>query len=240
LLTRFGTFQSVWSFAKKQGFVERDIVQGVEMPRQLPPKKSFFAPGEIQTLISVASPRWKTPIILGAESGMRRGEIFGLRIRDIDFKSGVIHVRNARALGKDGSPKSGKERTTPVSKAELEMLREHLGTRREGYVFLTPLRTFRNRKTGISRPVGGGPVGLSEASLSFDIILKKAGLKRPGLSWHALRRARATALLQAGCSMAHLRSWLGWSDDLTAEGYINVSEATYAAAMVEKASTLLI
>jgi hypothetical protein len=40
--------------------------------------------------------------------------------------------------------------------------------------------------------------------------------------------------------MAHLRSWLGWSDDLTAEGYINVSEATYAAAMVEKASTLLI
>jgi integrase len=233
------TFQSIWTFAMKQGYVERDIVKGVEMPKKKPAVKPFFGPGEIERVIAVATPRWKTPIILGAESGLRRGEIFGLRCADVDFEAGVIHVRNARSMEKDSSPKSGKERSTPISRAVLAMLKEHLNGRTEGYVFQSPVRPYHDPKTGITRQVGGRAVGLNEASLSFDKLLVKAGLKKPGLSWHALRRARATSLLQAGCSMAHLRSWLGWSDDEVAFGYVNVSEAAYAAQMVEKASTLL-
>ena len=46
------------------------------------------------------------PILLAATTGLRRGEVFGLRWRDVDFDARLIHVRQANNDGTLDSPKT--------------------------------------------------------------------------------------------------------------------------------------
>jgi integrase len=43
-------------------------------------------------------------------TGLRRGELLGLRWEDVDFEKRRLHVRRAYVKGSPTSPKSGRER----------------------------------------------------------------------------------------------------------------------------------
>lgn len=217
------TIQSLMHFGRRQGYTDKDPCTGVEFPRLPKPHKAFFSgPDEVKHIISCASARWKPALILASVSGLRRGELLGLRIEDISFKESKIFVRNSRCLDRDALPKSGQERQTPISKATAEMLREVIGTRKTGYL-------FQNRK--------GGAILLREASTRLEAILKKANAKRPGIGWHSFRRYAASRLQQAGCNPVYIQAWLGWADSDTADGYVDTTQQEFMAAMIEKAGS---
>ncbi len=55
------------------------------------------------------------PIELAAASGLRRGEVFALRWRDIDFERRLIHVRGSNHNGVITPPKTAAgERLVPM------------------------------------------------------------------------------------------------------------------------------
>jgi len=58
------------------------------------------------------------PVILAAHTGMRRGEVFGLKWKDIDFLKGEITIRRSY----EGPTKNGKSRIVPISKRLEEKL----------------------------------------------------------------------------------------------------------------------
>ncbi len=69
---------------------------------------------------------------------MRAGELFGLRVEDIDTNRGVIHVRRSVWHGQEVSPKTRKGfREVWIDSATVRMLRAYLGGRTSGRVFQT-------------------------------------------------------------------------------------------------------
>ncbi len=74
----------------------------------------------ITATISVNNPHLKAMIILAIDSGLRRGEIFKLSWKDIDFDNGIIRVLGTNT-------KTERERLAPLSeraRIELEKLKE--------------------------------------------------------------------------------------------------------------------
>lgn len=90
----------------------------------------FYSPEEVWALVRAAqaesdeakqaAARQDAAIFLTAAfSGLRRGELVALRVRDVDFPNRVIRVSGSYALGTLKAPKSGKVRSVPMA-AEVE------------------------------------------------------------------------------------------------------------------------
>jgi integrase len=127
---------------------------------------------------------------LGILTGMRVGEILGLRRKDVDFLSGQIRIEKANYRGIFGTPKpKGSKRLLPIPRGLVAPLARVCGHR---------ARTDDERLVFQSRH--GNP--LSDSNL-LHRHLKPAGQKIgvPWLNWHTLRRTHATLLQEAGGSL---------------------------------------
>ena len=75
-----------------------------------------FSPEEVWALVRAARSEADAAIFLTAAfTGLRRGELLGLRWRDVDFTGSTIRVRASYAAGKLTTPKSGKVRAVPMA-----------------------------------------------------------------------------------------------------------------------------
>ena len=98
------THDDVQSFALawlvKKNIVESNPATNITY-RNIPKrerKKDIFEPKEVEELIKVARPKWMGDVILLAyRTGMRRGEIFGLRWDNVNFnKKKLVRLRKCR------------------------------------------------------------------------------------------------------------------------------------------------
>jgi integrase len=98
---------------------------------------------EIAAVIEAADDWYRQMIITWLFTGVRPGELLGLRWSDIDFKNRAIHVRRARVLGVEDAPKT----VTSIRQIDmLPMVYDALQAQRQqtyfisgadGYVFLS-------------------------------------------------------------------------------------------------------
>ena len=116
--------------------VEWDILKYNPIAKMKSPKIvktfHFFSQKEIATLIGKAEEPLKTGIIILVNTGIRRGELFHLRWRDVDLKAGSIRVWPYEGF----SPKGKRARTIPISsglKPLLKALSKNKGP--DDYVF---------------------------------------------------------------------------------------------------------
>lgn len=59
------------------------------------PEKEILTPQESQVLLDrAANPRARTFLLIALHTGMRRGEIVGLQLDDIDFAEKMIHIQH--------------------------------------------------------------------------------------------------------------------------------------------------
>jgi len=77
----------------------------------------FFTKEEVSKLLKAADPDVKTGIQILVSTGMRRGELFHLRCRDVDMKNGSIRVWPYDEY----SPKGKRPRTIPMT-ADIKKL----------------------------------------------------------------------------------------------------------------------
>jgi integrase len=82
----------MWKTAKAWGYVTHNPFEGLVLPKIRSQRRFFFAIDEIRRIIAAATEPQKTLYWLAAETGMRAGELFGLRVRDIDLDNCVISV----------------------------------------------------------------------------------------------------------------------------------------------------
>ena len=73
----------------------------------------------LSILLALLKDPVRTMVLLGILTGMRIGEILGLRRKDVDFRcSGQIRIEQACYRGSLGSPKTkGSRRTLPLPRA---------------------------------------------------------------------------------------------------------------------------
>ena len=170
-------------------------------------------------------------LALAAATGMRRGELLALRWRDVDFDTGVLHVRRSLSEAKSESliekgPKSkAGRRKIAISHVEADSLSAHRAWLQEklleagggrypvdGLCF--PVSPFEPRRHRNPRDV----------THWFDGRLNRLGLQKRGRSSHSLRRTHAMQLLGAGVNVKVVSERLGHAN-------VSITLNVYAHAM---------
>jgi integrase len=155
---------------------------------------------EQEKLLAVAPPRIRVLTVLGVETGMRTGEMKGLRWKDIDLLDGVVHVTESKSLaGIRSVPLSG------FSKTELLKWRSLVGPEFSEWVF----PTFSNRR----HPLQGGRKAWASA-------LKKAGIAFFPI--YNLRHTFASRMTAAGVSPITIAQMLGHASTQIVPRYAQV------------------
>src|SRR4051812_43378765 len=115
--------------AVKWGHVSENPAHGVDLPalRTVRPKWVLTVP-QASRLLEMLPALGRTTAGLDMLSGLRRGEIFGLRWGDVDVAGECLTVRQAVYEGRFGTPKTAAGlRQVPLSAAAIRLLTEWQG-----------------------------------------------------------------------------------------------------------------
>lgn len=207
--------------------------------RAKPPRPSRRATGKVgsweahelaQFLESVKDERVYAVWRLAAMTGMRRGEILGLRWADVDLGAARLSVRQAAVAVAyaviESTPKSHNARVIDLDRETVELLRayrqQQLAERAEwgaDYIDHDLVAAKEN----------GTPIHPHSFSQTFERLIKRAGVRMIRL--HDLRHTHATLALKAGVPVKVVSERLGHeSPAFTLKQYAHVIPGMQAAA----------
>ena len=109
------------SIARKSGVIA--TVPAVEWLRPPKPEFDFLTYEEADRLIKAADGGWRTMLLVWLRTGLRFGELIGLRWQDVDLVAGRIMVRQNIVRGIVSTPKSGHAREAPLGDEMLKALK---------------------------------------------------------------------------------------------------------------------
>jgi len=232
--------------AVKYGFIQRNPAEIVDPPRIERKQLTVWQPEHAQKFLAFAatdplSKRRYPLYVLALLTGMRQGELLGLRWEDIDLERGVVHVNRTLQRTRAGlslqEPKTERSRrAVPIGAGVVEALRRH---RREQYQQQLMARPGEWRYTGLVFTVAhGGPVQSRNLERDFKMAVKRAGL--PEIRFHDLRHSHATQLLAVGEHPKVVQERLGHSQiRVTLDTYSHVLPSMQREA-AEKAERLVL
>jgi integrase len=112
--------------AVKWGHLQDNPARGVDLPALVNVRpKWVLTSTQAMTLLDALPPLPRTMVGLAVLSGLRRGELFALRWRDIDDQARCLTVREAVYEGTFSSPKTAAgTRQIPLSDAAMGLLRD--------------------------------------------------------------------------------------------------------------------
>lgn len=156
-------------------------VSKVGMLRENNKRLRYLEKEEISRLISNCRGHIKPIVIVAVNTGMRLGEILGLKWHDIDFKRDIIYLYET---------KNGDKREIPMNLVVKKTLIARRKHPESAYVFY--------KKDGTR---------MIAVRKSFFTALKKSGIK--DLRFHDLRHTFASQLVMAGIDLNTVRELLG-------------------------------
>ena len=193
------------------GLIPRNACEAVKPPKIERKEITPLDREQAKALLEAASgDRLEALYVLAVHTGMREGELLGLKWEDADLERGVLRLR--RALVREGGKivlgdlKTAKSRrSVRLTRAAVEALRDHLSRQMEemeqvgslyqpgGLIFATESGTLINPSNLRNR--------------SFKPLLKRAAL--PNICFHDLRHTCATLLLSQGTHPKLVQELLG-------------------------------
>ena len=102
----YATLQMIWRSARAWRYVAHDALDGIVLTKQRKARRFFFTIEETHRILTAASEPHKTFYWLAAETGMRAGELCGLREDDLDLERGLVHICQSAWHGKLQEPKT--------------------------------------------------------------------------------------------------------------------------------------
>lgn len=156
-------------------------------------------PHETAALLDAAKTTRLFPIVfLAVGTGLRRGEVLGLRWSDIDFEKRTLTVAQSREQTKAGlrfkAPKTKRSRRTiALSPSVVEVLQAHRA--RQGEERLA-LGLGRDAAGIVFTRIDGELIQPDSITKIFTRIVKRADIKP--ISFHALRHTHITELHRTG------------------------------------------
>ncbi|MFJ3880414.1 tyrosine-type recombinase/integrase [Streptomyces sp. NPDC090077] len=199
--------------------VARNVRTGTPRPRRF---ELLTADGARQFLAAVRNDRFFALYELALRTGLRKGELLGLRWEDLDLQTGTASIR--RTLQRTQTDRltalptktRASERRIALPSECIHSFKEHRGVqegereaaaddwRDNGLVFSTP---------------AGGPIDPANLNHCFRALLDRAGLRR--IRFHDLRHSTATLLLEQGVELVVIKELLG-------HAHIGVTATVYA------------
>ena len=208
---------SAMKLAKEQKLILADPTEGCALPK-LEHKEMKTLP--IEQLTSFLREAKDSGVFemyyIELATGLRRGELLGLKWEDIDLEKGDLRVKRqiARINGEvvEAPLKTRNAyRTLPLAKNMIDVLKQ------------------QKKKVGSSSPwvfpsPTGGPISPDSVLHMLHRVLKRAGL--PRVRFHDLRHTFATLALQNGVDIKTVSGMLGhFSAGFTLDTYAHVTTA---------------
>ncbi len=168
-----------------------------DLPALPDEEQRWFTQAEIRQIVDAATGQYKVLFHLAGFTGLRSGELVGLRVEDLKLEDGVIEVRRAVWNGIEGDTKtkSGK-RNVFIDSATIQMLRDFLAGRQTGRLFQSRRGTpLENRD--ICRRV-------------LTPICEKLGITPGGM--HAFRHGRVSHMQASMMPGDFVKNQIGHSD----------------------------
>ena len=178
------------------------VVADFEIKRPDKDKKlpNVLSKEEIKALFEATrNLKHKTLLSLIYASGLRIGEALKLRLTDIDFNRGLIHIKAA---------KGRKDRYTLLSNGLVPLINTYIN--------------HYNPKTLVFEGRFGEPYTQVSARQVLKKSLLQAGIKKDA-TLHALRHSFATHLLESGTDIRYIQELLGHHSPKTTMIYTHVS-----------------
>lgn len=91
--------------ALRDGLIERNPCWGVSLPTVRTREVQIYEPEEYERLVASLHPYWEPLVVFAAETGLRWGELMGLRL--VDFDAGLVAVHARRTIVQTGKTQSG-------------------------------------------------------------------------------------------------------------------------------------
>lgn len=192
--------------------IDPDIMEDIDSPRVDREEIEHWTQEEVhQFLGSLKSKNHAMPIILALATGMRRGEILGLRWSKINFENKTISVTHQLKKDVDGvwhlSPELKTKtsyRTIKIDDDTIEILKKHKVQQEKDKLKIGP---DYEDKDLVCATTTGGFIKPTYLRTVFNRTIKKSGVKK--ISFHGLRHTHATLLLQAGVHPKVVQERLG-------------------------------
>ena len=160
---------------------------------------------EVQAFLDVCSQHFREYwefFLCAFRTGMRLGELLGLKWGDIDWHGKFIRVERSYKRGNIDKTKTGKARRVDMSDQLEATLRELLTARKREVVRTgspTPLTFIFQRN--------GNPIEQNHIRRIFKRVLTKAGIREMRI--HDIRHTYASLLLSQGESPVYVKEQLG-------------------------------
>lgn len=166
---------------------------------------------------------------LALATGMRLGELLGLRWEDVDLEKGTVQVRHSLSWPRRGRPEllapktAASRRTIPVDRGTVEVLRQHRRRQAAGRLAVGP--AWRNLNLVLCTRQGGY-VDQKIIQCLMAKLAERAGV--PTMRFHDMRQTHATLLLrQARRSVKEVSERLGHAN-------VTVTLQTYAPVLADQ------
>ncbi|MCY0895914.1 MAG: site-specific integrase, partial [Alicyclobacillaceae bacterium] len=220
--------------AVKWGYLERSPLERVDAPPLRYKKRNVWNAEQIHQCLDYLQSRSPTAhmaAFLAAYTGMRRGEVAGLRWTDVHWDKQSIHVQRSRQHRPTGelvgpTKTTGSNRSITVGETVLETLERwkealqtHAQARGEAW----------DEESYVVSHLGGGYPLPESFTNELRRAVQKLGL--PPVSFHDLRHSHATLLLEEEVPLKVISERLGHTSiQLTANLYTHVTDRIQDAA----------
>src|SRR6266511_828343 len=191
--------KQVLANAKERGHLVDEAVFRVKPPRREPREMRFLGWDEVEELAANTVAPYGNMVMLAALTGLRQGELFALRDRNLDLEAKTVTVENGTYAGELVPVKTkASRRRVDLSATAVRVVRRQLLARKPnelGLVFPSPQGRNLNDDNFRHRV--------------FSPAVRRT--KLTGFRFHDLRHTYAALMVAAGAHPKHLQAQMGHS-----------------------------
>ena len=198
--------------AKREGMITINPSDAVSLPKQKSPEIKYLDTAEAAIFLATAKEsKHFAAFFLALNTGMRRGELLGLRWQDLDLETGQLTVKQGlvRVSGQGlvlQEPKTAlSKRVINLAPAVLQVLKEHKKKQAEARLMAGGAYDEKGLDLVFCNELGE-PICPRAFTRVFERLVKKAGLD---VTFHGLRHTFATIALEQGVDVKTIQETLG-------------------------------
>ena len=212
-ICRLSALRAWYGWLRRQKKIVVDPTLDIEFPkeeRRLP--RNILTITEVEQLVT--QPDVKTSLGLRDRAiletfystAMRRAELAGLRLHDLDTERELIMIRCG---------KGKRDRMVPIGRRALDWVTAYLDNVR-------PELLINPRETALFLTPHGGPLDPQSLSDMVRKYVQESGIRKRG-GCHLFRHAAATLMLENGADIRYVQALLGHADLRTTQIYTHVT-----------------